>query len=158
MCKHDAEGKQRDKKPKRDSFLLNPEEAVELERDDMVVVTENNYTEAFDKCCPYYIAIGMTYEQYWDGSPCMVITFRRAHELRVRQRNEEMWMQGLYNMKAFRAVVEPIVLGFSKSCKTADPYPQYPIPLTDDERREEAERNRKNTIKWFMEGQQLIEK
>ena len=42
------------------------------------------------------MAIGMTYEQFWYGSPGMVKMFREANRVRNEQINQEMWLQGLY--------------------------------------------------------------
>lgn len=60
-------------------------------------------TEWFIESEPYYLAIGMTHEQYWEDDPWLTQTYRRAHELTVEMRNQEMWWQGMYIFKAFMA-------------------------------------------------------
>ena len=42
------------------------------------------------------MAMGMTYEQFWYGSPGMVKAFKEAHRVRNDQLNQQMWLQGLY--------------------------------------------------------------
>lgn len=51
------------------------------------------------------MAMGMTYEQYWYGDPWMVVTYKRAHQLKVEMLNQQMWLQGLYIHNAVQAVV-----------------------------------------------------
>ena len=52
------------------------------------------YTDYFEKACPYYLSIGMTWEQYWDGDNTMVKYFRQADNLRSETKNAELWLQG----------------------------------------------------------------
>lgn len=42
----------------------------------------------------------MTYEQYWFGDPYMVIAYREKHKMERKQRNEEMWVNGIYQLNA----------------------------------------------------------
>ena len=31
----------------------------------------SRYTDVFEQVCPFYLSIGMTWEQFWDGdNPC----------------------------------------------------------------------------------------
>lgn len=48
---------------------------------------------------------GMTYEQYWYGEPWMAKAYQQSHLLKRRMRNEEMWMQGLYNLNALQVAL-----------------------------------------------------
>ena len=47
-----------------------------------------------------YLLYGMTYEQYWFGDPYMAVAYREKHNLERRQRNEEMWVNGIYQLNA----------------------------------------------------------
>ena len=42
-------------------------------------------TETFEKACPEYIAMGMTYEQFWYGESSMVIPYRKAFQIRQEE-------------------------------------------------------------------------
>ena len=50
----------------------------------------------------------MTYEQYWYADPYLPVYYRKAHELAMQERSQQMWLQGLYNYRAFAAVMEMI--------------------------------------------------
>lgn len=95
------------------------------------------FTETFETIFPYYLAIGMTYEQFWYGSPEMVVPYRRADEIRRRRMNEELWLAGMYTADALRATVGSM---FSKQRYD---YPSEPRPITLDEARERHERERR---------------
>ena len=59
-----------------------------------------SFTEFFELACPIYMAMGMTYEQFWDGDPDLVRAYRSADQIRRRRRNEEMWLEGIYMVEA----------------------------------------------------------
>ena len=103
---------------------------------------------------PYYLAIGMPYDLFWNGDPTLVRVYREAHELRNEQRNQEMWVQGLYNYKAFKTVIEAFSYGMSggSGSKPSD-YPTEPIPFTENERKANVERNKKRTMQWVQDNQ-----
>lgn len=83
----------------------------------------------------------MTYEQFWYGDPYLAVYYRKAHELRIEQRNQELWLQGLYNYNAMQVAIGN---AFSKQKQK---YINKPIPLfkpSEEERqRQIAENNRK---------------
>ena len=60
-------------------------------------------TELFERDCPYYLSIGMTYDQYWYGDPLMVRTFYKAHKLKEQLADQQAWLQGQYVMAAIGA-------------------------------------------------------
>ena len=99
------------------------------------------YTDIFKELCPYYMSIGMSYEQFWFGDPEMVIYYRKAHEYRNKQKNQELWWAGVYVQQALLSTVGNM---FSK--KGAEPihYPREPLPTTEEEAREYQEREQKN--------------
>lgn len=100
------------------------------------------YTEVFTDVFPFYLSIGMTVEQFWDGDACLTKYFRRAHELRNERRNQELWLQGLYVYEAI-ADLSPILQAFAKKGTKANPYLAEPIPLTQRESDERQEREEK---------------
>ena len=50
----------------------------------------------FDEVFPYYLAIGMSYELFWDGRPERVIPYREADILRQKRANDNAWLHGAY--------------------------------------------------------------
>ena len=103
---------------------------------------------------PHYLAIGMPYELFWNGDPELAKVYRDAHDLRMQQQNQELWAQGLYNFRAFKSVLETIVMGVmgSKGGKPSE-YPQEPLPLTEADQKAALERNKKRTLAWVESGQ-----
>lgn len=76
--------------------------------------------------CGYYMAIGMTWQEYWYASPRLVVYYREAHKLRIEQRNQELWLQGLYNFNAFGTV---LANAFAKRGAQRHKYLERPIEL-----------------------------
>ena len=112
------------------------------------------YTEKFYELFPYYLAIGMTPEQYWDGDCTLVKYYRKAEELRNEKRNQELWLQGMYVYEAI-CDVAPILHAFAKKGTKATPYSSKPYPLTEKQtKRDEEEKQRKLAEKGkkFMEA------
>lgn len=52
--------------------------------------------EIFEECCPYYLSIGMTHEEYWYGDPSLPRYFRKVNEIKTKRTDEEAWLNGLY--------------------------------------------------------------
>ena len=103
---------------------------------------------------PYYLAIGMPYELFWNGNPYLTKVYREAHELQIQQRNQEMWVQGIYNFRAFRSVIEAFAYGMNggKGTKPSE-YPKEPIPFTEGEQKAATERNKQRTLAWVQSNQ-----
>ena len=88
--------------------------------------------------------MGMTYEQYWDMSPYLVIAYRKAYKLKREIANEQAWLQGLYVYEAFAVCMAN---AFAKRGAKKENYLEKPVdifPLTDSEkeRREQEERDK----------------
>lgn len=98
------------------------------------------YTEIFEEVFPYYLAIGMTYEQFWYKEPGLVRAYRKADEIRRRRMNEEQWLAGMYTADALGATVGNM---FSKGSKYKYPVEPRPITRGEVEMRKERERQEK---------------
>ena len=112
------------------------------------------YTERFYEMFPYYLSIGMTPEQYWDGDCTLTKYYRKAEELRNEKRNQEMWLQGLYIYEAV-CDVSPILHAFAKKGAKPHPYPSKPYAISEKQikrEREEKERKLVEKGKRFMEA------
>ena len=112
------------------------------------------YTEQFYKLFPYYLSIGMSAEQYWDGDCTLPKYYRQAEELRNEKRNQELWLQGMYIYEAI-CDVAPILHAFAKKGTKPTPYSAKPYPLNPKQiKRDEEEKQRKLAEKGkkFMEA------
>lgn len=102
-------------------------------------------TEIYERDCPYYLAIGMTYEEYWYGDPLMVRAFYKADKLRRERTDEEAWLYGLYVLNALNATVGNM---FRKSGQPAE-YPKEPFLIQKQrEERERSEREKEQEAIW----------
>ena len=81
----------------------------------------------------------MTPEQYWDGDAELTKAYRKAHDLKQKQRNRELWLQGMYVYEAI-CDCSPIYNFWSKKREKPRPYPTEPYPITPQEIRERKER------------------
>ena len=109
------------------------------------------YAEMFMKICPSYMAMGMTYEQFWNCNTKVHKAFREAWELKQRHRNTEMWRQGMYIYDAMLRVAPVMRASMSKAKVEPGEYPKEPYPMTEKEARERDEAQRIARLKRFME-------
>lgn len=112
------------------------------------------YTERFCEAFPYYLAMGMTPEQFWDGDPDLARYYRKAEEIRNEKRNQELWLQGLYIYEAL-CDASPIFHSFAKKGTKPRPYAEHPYSLTDKERKKEQqakEQSMRDKGKRYMEA------
>ena len=101
------------------------------------------YTEKFYELFPYYLSIGMTYEQYWEGDCTLTKYYRKADEIKKERMNEELWLQGMYIYEAL-CDVSPILHAFAKKGTKPQPYSERPYSITEAQRkRAEEEKARK---------------
>lgn len=105
-------------------------------------------TNEFNKSCPFFISIGMTYEQFWYEDPTIAKMYLEAFKLKEQREAEKTkwltWEQGLYVYEAI-CDVSPVLRAFSKATKPL-PYPEKPHGLhkseEEDKRIKEIEKER----------------
>ena len=102
------------------------------------------YTQDFYKMFPYYLSIGMTPEQYWDGDPILVKYYREAERFRRQRVNEELWLQGLYVYEAI-CDVAPVLHAFAKRGTKVHPYADAPYPI-DKVQKELQDENKEKAV------------
>lgn len=111
------------------------------------------YTERFHERFPYYLSIGMTPEQYWDGDPEWARAFRKADEMRMERKNQELWLQGMYIYEAL-CDASPILHALAKKGTKPYPYTDKPYPITEKQHK----RNKVDAEKAkFDKGKKLME-
>ena len=103
-------------------------------------LTLQSYTEVFEQLCPYYMSIGMSYDDFWSGDVEMVKAYRKANELRDRRHNQDMWLQGRYFYDALCAASPLFRFTMKKGMIKPEPYTSEPYPITEAELREREER------------------
>ena len=101
----------------------------------------NTYTATFYEAFPYYLAIGMTPQQFWEEDCTLVRYFRKADEIKRERKNQELWLAGMYTYEAI-CDASPILHSFAKKGAKPLPYPTEPYALTEKQvaaKREEKE-------------------
>ena len=111
------------------------------------------YTEQFYEVFPYYLSIGMTAEQFWDGDADLPKYYRQADEMRVERKNQELWLQGLYVYEAL-CDVAPILQSMAKKGTKAHPYAEKPYAITEKQRKREIEEKERAVA---MKGKRMME-
>lgn len=112
------------------------------------------YTEKFYEVFPYYLAIGMTYEQFWEGDCTLTKYYRKADEIKKERRNEEIWLQGMYIYEAL-CDVSPVLHAFAKKGTKPQPYSDKPYAISKAQQKrveEDKERKMIEKGKRFMEA------
>lgn len=108
-----------------------------------------SYTEQFYSHLPFYLSIGMTYEQFWNEDCCLVKYFREAFKLQRDRENERMWLQGMYIYEAL-CDVSPVLRAFAKKGTKPIEYSTQPYAITKEEierRRMEKEKAKYDEMK-----------
>lgn len=91
-----------------------------------------------------YLAMGMTYEQYWDEPPHLAVAYRKAYKLRREMDNEQAWLAGLYVYDAFAVCLKN---AFSKRGSKQERYIEKPIDIYPLTEREKKRREQEETAK-----------
>lgn len=110
---------------------------------------EKTFGQIFEECEPYYLFIGMSRDEYWNGPPYLTRVYREIHNMKIEARNQELWLQGLYNYEAFATVISN---AFRKKGTSPVKYREKPIritPLTEEEKRQEVLEARRKIIAKF---------
>lgn len=95
------------------------------------------WVEYAEEQCPYYMVMGVSPEQYWNGDYSLLKYYRKAFEAKRELDNENAWIQGMYVFEAVESAIAHTMLG-----KRKIKYPEEPYLLNTEisERRKEAKR------------------
>jgi len=99
---------------------------------------------------PMYLAMGMTYDEFWRGPVWYAEAFRKAHEAKLRQEEWNRWRQGAYIFHALLDAAPVMRASFSKTKAEPGQYPDEPWPLTDKEVEEREERERREKYRTML--------
>lgn len=85
----------------------------------------------FEKAFPTYLAMGMTYNEFYREDHTLVVAYRKAYKRRRQEANENFWLQGAYIYEAFLRVA-PVLIPFSSNPKEI-PYLKKPLDIFGEE-------------------------
>ncbi len=60
------------------------------------LLTPPTQTKIFEDACPFYLAIGMSYAEYWEGDASLPRYYRKAYQIKQDEFNNQAWLQGVY--------------------------------------------------------------
>ena len=90
-----------------------------------------------DKLCPYFMAMGMSYREFWHGDYTQWKFWEEEHQRRLKEENEMLWLQGAY---FYNAISASLANAFREKGKPLVSYLEEPIritPMTEEEKEEE---------------------
>ena len=99
--------------------------------------TPKTGAEVFREMFPFYLSIGMSHAEYWDGDPSLPRYYRKAYLMKQEQDNQKAWLQGLYFYNALGATMSQC---FPEKGKEGTPYLSKPIDFSNKEKPKEAPR------------------
>ena len=113
-----------------------------------------SYTKIFEQECPFYMSIGMSYDEFWYGDCWVASYYREAWKLKKQQLNEQFWLQGVYIYEALIDVA-PILHAFTKKGTKPLPFPEKPYDLYNDskqskKKKKQEEENEKIRAELFL--------
>ena len=100
------------------------------------------FTQLFRAVFPAYLAMGMTYEEFWNGPVWLVESYREAYEMRLENEEIARHRQGMYFFQALKVAMQ----GFSKDRSHIEKYPDRPWPITQKAAQEREEQDYRNYI------------
>ena len=108
--------------------------------------------ELYHRVFPEYLAMGMTYDQFWIEDCTLVIPYREAYRIRQEEMNRMAWLQGLYMYRALQST-PVIVHGFARRDTKIEHYPAKPLEFRkqgaeqkDEEAKRASEHIRRNMM------------
>ena len=111
-------------------------------------------TEIFEECFPFYLAIGMSYAEYWAGDPILAQYYRKAYQIKQEEFNNNAWLQGMYIYDAVSTALFNALRGFGKQKPPAKKYATQPYDLnnkvkTEAEKARIVEKEQEKAAAWM---------
>lgn len=113
------------------------------------------FKKLFDKEFPYYLSIGMTTQEFWEGDSSLVKAYRQAEVLRKERINAEAHLQAFYIYEVIADFV-PVLVSFPKKGAKPKAFRDQPIDLklptfTEEEKpKRNTEKDQMNVVKAKM--------
>lgn len=116
--------------------------------------SRKSYSQIFDECFPFYLSIGMSSAEYWDGDNSLPRYFRKAFEMRQENVNHEAWLYGLYVYDAVTSAMSRL----SKNKSDHKCYADKPYDFTPkkEENVEEAQAQAEVWLKSWVSATQKM--
>ena len=124
-----------------DDFLENPTHT-------------KTYTEIFEESFPFYLAIGMSFAEYWEGDPKLAQYYRKAYQIKQEEINNAAGLQGVYIYDAVSTALHNALRGMGKTKPPVRDYAKQPYEFknkvkTEAEKAEEVKTEQKKAAAWM---------
>jgi hypothetical protein len=115
---------------------------------------EKTYSQIFEESFPFYLAIGMSYVEYWEGDLKLAQYYRKAYRIKQEEFNNNAWLQGMYIYDAVSTALYNSMRGFGKSKPPAKDYAKQPYELknkvkSEVEKAKEIETEQEKAAAWM---------
>ena len=79
-------------------------------------------SEKLEKFCEYYMAMGVSFEEFWHGDYCRLKFYEKAYYNKLKKRDYDAWIFGAY---FYQAVSVALARGFGGDNRAE--YPKQPF-------------------------------
>ena len=110
------------------------------EEDKSKQISDTPISDMLDKLCPYYMLIGVSYDEFWNGDYTHLKYHEERYKLEVERKNQELWLQGLY---FYDALGTSLANAFAKKGSTPKKYPEKPYRITEKTEEEKQDEKKK---------------
>ena len=126
----------------------------ELLNEEAYPTQQKTNTEVFEEAFPFYLAIGMSFAEYWEGDPLLAQYYRKAYRIKQEEINNNAWLQGMYVYDAVSTALHNALRGFSKQKSPAKDYATQPYDFrnkvkTEAEKAKEVEVEQEKALAWM---------
>lgn len=116
------------------------------------LLTPPTHTQIFEDAFPFYLAIGMSYAEYWEGDPSLPRYYRKAYQIKQDEINNNAWLQGVYFYDALSTAINNALRSPKKG--RAREYAKKPYDFrhkekTEQEKIKEVEVERQRAAAWM---------
>ncbi len=107
--------------------------------------------QIFDESFPFYLAIGMSFAEYWTGDPSLVRYYRKAYQIKQEEINNNAWLQGLYIYDAVSTALHNSLRGKNTRPReyAKQPYDFKNREKTEAEKAKEVEVEQQKAAAWM---------
>ena len=111
-------------------------------------------TQRFEESFPFYLAIGMSYAEYWEGDPLLTQYYRKAYQIKQEEKNNNAWLQGMYIYDAVSTALHNALRGMGKNKPPARDYAKQPYEFknkvkTKEEKAKEIQVEQQKAAAWM---------
>lgn len=106
------------------------------------------YTAVFEAVCPYFMSIGVSYDEFWNGDFEICKYAQKAEILRKKRKNQDAWWNSIYT---FRALCDASVLfhDFVDKKPELKFSTEIPLPLSMEEAEEQEKAKKTKEMEAF---------